>query len=304
MAALGTWVGWSSILWTGLYGAVAGGVLAIGVGLSHGYLRQAFTNIGGLLLFWSVQGIKPLPQLTLEHGRGPRLPYALPIFAGLVTTLWTTLKRTRRWGSERGAELIEMVVVTPLLLLLALRHHRLRLPVPALRRVDQRRHGRARAWGFFPATRAADAQTRATTYAATGGVAGAVTAVATAVNLPASRRSTWPGIQVTVTHIYIFRLHRPDRRASSAGRFTSVTLTASVHDAPATRHLGHLRFHVTKHTHDSSFSCCPWWSPAPRASWCSGRCRAFRFGKSKCEATRWLLPPRPCRWAACSPPRT
>ena len=88
MAALGTWIGGSLAVWTALYGAVAGGVMAVGVGLAHGYLRQAFSNIGGLLLFWSVQGVRPVPALTLEHGHGPRLPYALPIFIGLVAALW------------------------------------------------------------------------------------------------------------------------------------------------------------------------------------------------------------------------
>ncbi len=88
MAALGTWIGWQAVLWTAIYGAVAGGVLALIVTLSQGYLRQAFSNIGSLFLFWWVQGVKPMPDLTLEHGRGPRLPYAIPVFAGLVAMLW------------------------------------------------------------------------------------------------------------------------------------------------------------------------------------------------------------------------
>jgi prepilin peptidase CpaA len=88
MAALGTWVGWNTVVWTGLYGAVAGGVLGLAVGLAHGYLRQAFSNIGGLFLFWSAQGLRPMPALTLEHGHGPRLPYAIPIFVGLMAALW------------------------------------------------------------------------------------------------------------------------------------------------------------------------------------------------------------------------
>jgi prepilin peptidase CpaA len=88
MAALGTWIGWLPIVWTALYGAVAGGVMAVAVGLSHGYLRQAISNVGGLLVFWATQGVKPVAALTLEHGHGPRLPYALPIFVGLVVTLW------------------------------------------------------------------------------------------------------------------------------------------------------------------------------------------------------------------------
>ena len=88
MAALGVWVGAVLIGWSALYGAVAGGLLALCLGAARGYLRQAFANIGALLLIWSVQGVRPVPALTLERGDGPRLPYALPVFAGLVTALW------------------------------------------------------------------------------------------------------------------------------------------------------------------------------------------------------------------------
>jgi prepilin peptidase CpaA len=88
MGALGTWVGWNAIVWAALYGAVAGGVIGVVVGLSHGYLRQAIANVGGLFVFWATQGVRPVAALTLEHGHGPRLPYALPIFVGLVAAIW------------------------------------------------------------------------------------------------------------------------------------------------------------------------------------------------------------------------
>lgn len=88
MAALGAWIGAGPVAWTALYGALAGGVMALAVGAAHGYLGQALANIRGLFLFWAVQGVRPMPALTLEHGHGPRLPYALPIFAGLLVTLW------------------------------------------------------------------------------------------------------------------------------------------------------------------------------------------------------------------------
>ena len=88
MAALGAWVGWHTVVWAGLYGAVAGGVLALALSLSQGYLGQALTNIGGLFLYWSAEGLKPMPALTLAHGRGARLPYAGPIFLGLLAALW------------------------------------------------------------------------------------------------------------------------------------------------------------------------------------------------------------------------
>jgi prepilin peptidase CpaA len=88
MAALGTWLGWYSAIQIALYGAVAGGVLAVGLALWHGYLRKALRNVRALLLYWAAVGIRPLPELTLESGSGLRLPYALPIMVGLLVTLW------------------------------------------------------------------------------------------------------------------------------------------------------------------------------------------------------------------------
>ena len=41
-----------------------------------------------LLMHWRISGIQPLPAVTLEGGRGPRLAYAVPIAIGTVTTLW------------------------------------------------------------------------------------------------------------------------------------------------------------------------------------------------------------------------
>jgi prepilin peptidase CpaA len=88
MAALGAWIGWAATVQVALYGAIAGGVLAVVVAMWRGYLRQALRNIGMLLQYWRLVGLKPLPELTLEAGHGLRLPYALPIMVGLVVTLW------------------------------------------------------------------------------------------------------------------------------------------------------------------------------------------------------------------------
>ena len=55
MAAIGAWLGPGMALMTALYGAVAGGILAIGVALSHGYLRTALSNVWRLLTHWRIQ---------------------------------------------------------------------------------------------------------------------------------------------------------------------------------------------------------------------------------------------------------
>ncbi len=80
--------------------------------------------------------------------------------------------------------------------------------------------------GVLPGYSAADAQTRATTYAAAGGVLGAVTAVATTVNLPGAGGGTWPGVQVVVTHNYTYSYVGPFVGLFS-GSLSTVTLRAS-----------------------------------------------------------------------------
>ena len=88
MACLGAWVGAADTVWVALYAAVAGGVMALVVGVSTGYLSGAVDNLYLLLSHFRVVGVRPHPELTLERGKGPRLPYALPITVGLLLALW------------------------------------------------------------------------------------------------------------------------------------------------------------------------------------------------------------------------
>jgi prepilin peptidase CpaA len=88
LAALGAWLGPGPTLWLALYSSLAGGVLALVVALASGYTKQAFVNVWGLLTFWRVAGLRPHPGLTLDSAAAPRLPYAVPIAAGVVVTLW------------------------------------------------------------------------------------------------------------------------------------------------------------------------------------------------------------------------
>jgi prepilin peptidase CpaA len=88
LAALGAWLGPAEIIRAGVYAALAGGVLALVVALGRGYLRKALSNIWLLLCHWSVAGVRPVPEVSLEGNTGPRLAYAIPIFVGLVVTAW------------------------------------------------------------------------------------------------------------------------------------------------------------------------------------------------------------------------
>jgi prepilin peptidase CpaA len=87
-AALGAWVGVPDVFVVAVAGAIAGGVLAVAVGLATGYLRHALRNIWVLLMHWRVSGVRPLDSLTLSNAAGPRLPYAIPLTVGLLFTVW------------------------------------------------------------------------------------------------------------------------------------------------------------------------------------------------------------------------
>jgi len=88
LAALGAWLGPSTIAFAALYAGVTGGVMAIVVSAARGYLKQMLVNVWGLLMFWRLAGVQPMPGLTLRTAASPRLPYAVPIAAGTVAALW------------------------------------------------------------------------------------------------------------------------------------------------------------------------------------------------------------------------
>ncbi len=88
LAAFGAWVGPVDAVWAGLFGTIAGGVLALFVAVSSGYLGTAVRNLYTLLMFWRVSGVRPMDDLTIDTSRGPRLARAIPMLVGVVVTLW------------------------------------------------------------------------------------------------------------------------------------------------------------------------------------------------------------------------
>lgn len=88
LAALGAWLGPLTTVWLALFSLIAGGVMGLIVALGYGYLSQAFANIQWMFRFWRTEGPRPVPQVTLATHKGPRLAYAVPVFAGLMVTLW------------------------------------------------------------------------------------------------------------------------------------------------------------------------------------------------------------------------
>jgi prepilin peptidase CpaA len=88
LAALGAWLGPGESVWVAMFAAMSGGVLGLVVALARGYLATAVANVWLMLMHWRTQGLGPVPGVTLNDSKSPRLAYAIPIAIGLVCTLW------------------------------------------------------------------------------------------------------------------------------------------------------------------------------------------------------------------------
>ena len=88
LAAVGACVGPWTAVWVALFASIAGGVMALLVASYSGYLRKAFVNLWCIVMYWRIEGPRPVPELTLSTHKGPRLAYAVPVLAGVMLTLW------------------------------------------------------------------------------------------------------------------------------------------------------------------------------------------------------------------------
>jgi prepilin peptidase CpaA len=88
LGALGAWLGPIDAVWLVLFSGMAGGVMALAVGIIRGCLGRTWRNVGALLMHWRISGLQPLPELTLETSPGPRLAYAVPILVAAMVIVW------------------------------------------------------------------------------------------------------------------------------------------------------------------------------------------------------------------------
>ena len=88
LAAFGAWLGPVLVFWVAVYGAIAGGVLAVPWLLLRGRLGETLAGTWSIVAHWRQAGLQPHPVLTLENPRAVRMPYALPIALGALATLW------------------------------------------------------------------------------------------------------------------------------------------------------------------------------------------------------------------------
>lgn len=136
------------------------------------------------------------------------------------------LKRNRLLRSEHGAELIEMAIVTPILLLLVFGIVDFgflfqRYVVLTNAAVEGARVA------SMPGYTLTDGQARVTSYVANALPAGVVAnAVAVPVTVPGPGGTTWPAVEVTVTHQYTLQYVAPIMRMVGGATAGSVQLRA------------------------------------------------------------------------------
>ena len=126
--------------------------------------------------------------------------------------------------SEDGAELIEMAIVLPLLMLLIMGMVDFGFLFQRYVVLTNAAAEGARV-ASLPGYSAGDATTRVQAYAVNGGVSGAVNVAVAPVSLPGTNGGSWPASQVTVTHVYTYQYIGPIA-AIFGGTGGTVTLTS------------------------------------------------------------------------------
>ena len=133
------------------------------------------------------------------------------------------IRRLRK--SEQGAEVIEMVLVLPLLLGLLFGLVDFGFLFQQYVVMTNAAAEGARV-ASLPGYGAGDVTARVADYATNGGVKGAVNTVTTPVVLVGPGGTSWPGSQVTVTHVYTYQFIGPLAALLGGSMGPNVTLTA------------------------------------------------------------------------------
>lgn len=126
---------------------------------------------------------------------------------------------------EDGAELIEMAIVLPVLLLLIMGMVDFGFLFRQYLVLTNAAEEGARV-ASLPGYTSADVTARVAAYATNSGVTGTVDTATIPVALPGAGGGTWPGSQVTVTHVYTYQFIGPIAALFSPNLDGTVTITS------------------------------------------------------------------------------
>ncbi len=87
MAAVAAWVGLHQTFHVLIATAFAGGILAVYYMVFYKRLGSTFRNLGALLWFYLKSGVRPHPEINVQHPGALRVPYGLAIASGTLYVL-------------------------------------------------------------------------------------------------------------------------------------------------------------------------------------------------------------------------
>jgi prepilin peptidase CpaA len=88
ITAVGCLAGLTNTAYLLVLTALAGGVMAIGLALVRGRLKETLLNVGALASHHKNEGLTAHPELNVRNANTLRLPYGLAIAAGCTITLY------------------------------------------------------------------------------------------------------------------------------------------------------------------------------------------------------------------------
>jgi prepilin peptidase CpaA len=88
LAAFGAWLGPRDVLYVAAAAAILGALFAVAIVIARHRTQQTFTHMSAMLSYWSIDGVRAVPGLTLAEPSRFALCYSLPITAGALVTIW------------------------------------------------------------------------------------------------------------------------------------------------------------------------------------------------------------------------
>jgi prepilin peptidase CpaA len=87
LGAFGAWLGPVQIVHVAIATALIGALTALAVVIKRGRGRRMAIRLSSMAYFWSVEGLRPVPGITLSEPTRLAISYSLPITAGALVTI-------------------------------------------------------------------------------------------------------------------------------------------------------------------------------------------------------------------------
>ena len=88
-AAIGVWIWPRQLIFSIVFTAIVGGLMALVWALVGGFLGDLFSGSSDLLFGWRERGLKPPPDKTLANPRARKMPYAPAIAIGTLISFFS-----------------------------------------------------------------------------------------------------------------------------------------------------------------------------------------------------------------------